>query len=225
MCGIIAIVRRPSERPAPDPATVRALLDQARAGVEALESGPTVAALNAATRALADTNRLLYGAPGITTLIADPILLRDVGAECAAIGTALARTEALLDQGELEPAEGFEPVNAAVIRLKDALWAVERDRLRAAAGVADLAGPEPSPSAVAALTSVHQALSAIDRLEVRGRDSAGIEILVRNHGLDFSSPAISQWLAARRDPLFRSQAVATPAGHLAFVYKAAAEIG
>ena len=74
--------------------------------------------------------------------------------------------------------------------------------------------------------SVHQALSAVDRLEVRGRDSAGLHLLVRDHGLDLSSPALRAVLEARAaDPLFGSLAVRTPEGHLSLVYKAAAEIG
>ena len=46
----------------------------------------------------------------------------------------------------------LERVNAALIALKDAVWAVQRDRLRTAAAVADLAGPDAGP---AALEAVH----------------------------------------------------------------------
>src|SRR5204863_6317877 len=66
------------------------------------------------------------------------------------------------------------------------------------------------------------ALSAVDRLEVRGRDSAGLHILVEGHGLDVHSVASDDRTG---DPLFTSMAVRTPEGHLSFVYKAAAEIG
>src|SRR5205814_9646012 len=70
--------------------------------------------------------------------------------------------------------------------------------------------------------AVQVALSGIDRLEVRGRDSAGLHVLVENHGLDVTSlPAGGRM----DDPLFTSMAVRTPEGHLSFVYKAAAEIG
>ena len=81
----------------------------------------------------------------------------------------------------------LEAVNAAVIRLKDAVWAVDNDRVRTARAVADLAGSEPGWAATEAYTSIQQALSAIDRLEVRGRDSAGLHVLVRQHGLDLST--------------------------------------
>ena len=59
-------------------------------------------------------------------------------------------------------------MNAAVIRLKDAVWAIAERPVRTAQAVADLAGSEPGWGAIEAYTSIQQALSAIDRLEVRG---------------------------------------------------------
>ena len=111
-----------------------------------------------------------------------------------AVRLALAEREGALDA---DPAATVaqEAVNAAVIRLKDALWAVQRDRLPTARAVADLAGPLPTPSAVDAFASVQAALSAIDRLEVRGRDSAGLMLLVHGHGLDLTDQAITALLA------------------------------
>ena len=82
----------------------------------------------------------------------------------------------------------LEAVNAAVIRLKDAVWAIDRDRVRTARAVADLAGSEPAGRRSRPTPSIQQALSAIDRLEVRGRDSAGLHVLVRDHGLDLDEP-------------------------------------
>ena len=68
--------------------------------------------------------------------------------------------------------------------------------------------------------------SALDRLEVRGRDSAGLHLLVHGHGLDLDSTGVRALLDQRAaDPLFRNGAVRTPDGMLGFVYKAAAEIG
>src|SRR5437773_2068581 len=65
-------------------------------------------------------------------------------------------------------------------------------------------GGAPGDAALDAYWSVHVALSAIDRLEVRGRDSAGVHLLVTGHRLDPSDPEI-----ARRagDQLFRSGSV------------------
>ena len=36
--------------------------------------------------------------------------------------------------------------------------------------------------------AIQVALSSLDRLEVRGRDSAGLHVLVSDHGLDLSGP-------------------------------------
>ncbi len=120
----------------------------------------------------------------------------------------------------------LEDVNAALVRARDAVWAVGRDRLRAAREVAALAGADPSGAALEAFFSVQVALSAIDRLEVRGRDSAGLHLLVRGHGLDLDEPAIGRLVAARAaDSLFGSGSVRATDCELAFVYKAAAEIG
>jgi hypothetical protein len=86
-------------------------------------------------------------------------------------------------------------------------------------------GP-PCPPGLAAFQSIQIALSALDRLEVRGRDSAGLHVMVTDHGLDLTDPTISRLLDARAtDPLFTSGAVRAPGGHLSFVYKTAAEIG
>ena len=69
-------------------------------------------------------------------------------------------------------------------------------------------------------------LSAIDRLEVRGRDSAGLHLFVWNHGLDESDPSVAGLVAERgADPLYQSESVRWIDGCLSFVYKAAAEIG
>ena len=107
--------------------------------------------------------------------------------------------------------------NAALVRAKDVLWALRRDRLRTAAAVvgAGRAG-RPGQAALAGFLSVQLALSAIDRLEVRGRDSAGLHLFVWDHGLDLDDPELASRLAApqrrpavpvRRGPGGRRRAV------------------
>ena len=86
----------------------------------------------------------------------------------------------------------------------------------------------PAAPALAGFTAVQQALSALDRLEVRGRDSAGLHLLVLGPRArprrDPRSPALLAGRAA--DPLFAlGLGPGAPDGALAFVYKAAAEIG
>jgi glucosamine--fructose-6-phosphate aminotransferase (isomerizing) len=217
MCGIIAVLRRPAQRPAPSPAD---LLDgMARAAAALAEiAAPSDAALHDGLRAaaseLADVNRLLGGVPGVTALVQNAGLSDRLHQAAEHVLHSLADIEHRLDEGALPAGEA---VNAAVVEAKDALWAISRDRLRTAVEVAALTGPEPGQGALAAYTSIQVALSAIDRLEVRGRDSAGLHILVTGAGAEAGN---------RGGPLFTNGAVrALPDGTLSFVYKAAAEIG
>ena len=238
MCGIIAVVRRPSLRQPPGSAEVCDRLEAASQLLAGVLSSKTVFVAPVADAATegADADRLLRGVAGVRALLE----VSGLRIATTNLVDGLARQIAELERHLDSDAQGahalagreLERLNAAVVALKDAVWAVQRDRLRAADGVTGLldgvgpVGEAFSPAAVAVALSIHQALSALDRLEVRGRDSAGLHLLVRNHGLDLSSPALSAVVADRAtDPLFGSMAVRTPAGHLSFVYKAAAEIG
>ena len=204
MCGIIAVLRRPPTRPAPEPAEVLGALHRA------LEGGlPETAA------ALAEANALLSGVPGVMALTQDPHLAVSVEHLVEHICARVDATEQALDAGDV-PAD--EATNALIIEIKDAAWAITRDRLRTAVEVDKLTGPNPTPAAIAAYTSIQVALSALDRLEVRGRDSAGLHILVT--GADLDGPT------SRGGILFTNGAMRRlPDGTLSFVYKAAAEIG
>jgi glucosamine--fructose-6-phosphate aminotransferase (isomerizing) len=223
MCGIIAILRRPSSRRPPSSDEVLAGLDAAWTAV----GGPT--SLVAAAAGLEEVDRALGGTPGVRCLLGDVALATEVERRMARFGDGVARLEAALDAGELPlDAEHLELVNAALVRIKDAAWSIGHDRLRAARAVGELAGTGPGTAAVEAYCSIQVALSALDRLEVRGRDSAGLHVLVEGHGLHLADPEVAALLAERTENrLFTSLAVRAPApaGALAFVYKAAAEIG
>ena len=236
MCGIIAVVRRRSRRRPPTADELLAPLETARSALS--ESAPTegrsVAAvlegLGSAAGSVASVDELLRGTPGVVALTAD----RSLGARVAAAVRRLDQLVSDIDRA-LDDEAGFatrlddaelEGVNAALVRLKDAVWAVGHDRVRTAKSVAALAGPEPGLSAIETFTSVQSALSALDRLEVRGRDSAGLHLLVRGHALDLDEPVTAAELTVRSaDPLFGSGSVRVVGDCLSFVYKAAAEIG
>jgi glucosamine--fructose-6-phosphate aminotransferase (isomerizing) len=231
MCGIVGVVRRRATRPVPDAAGLVRELDRALAAFAAGDrtaSRELVAGLQAVAVAVEAVDDALRGVPGVRALLGDPqsaLLVQD------RIERLTGRFDALeheLDDGlgSTLAASSLEVVNAALVRARDAVWAVGRDRLRTAWEVAALAGAEPSVAALEAFHSVQVALSAIDRLEVRGRDSAGLHLLVRHHALDLDEPAIGRLVAARAaDPLFGSGSVRAVGDQLAFVYKAAAEIG
>ncbi|MBU3703138.1 MAG: SIS domain-containing protein, partial [Ilumatobacteraceae bacterium] len=100
------------------------------------------------------------------------------------------------------------------------------DRLRTAREVEALAGLQSSPEALDGYLAIQQALSAIDRMEVRGRDSAGIGVVVWGHGLTADRlPAGTTWTERCNDPLFVSRSLRITGDVWTFVYKAAAEIG
>jgi len=226
MCGIIAVLRRRSDRPVPAPDELTAILRGAADEVAAAPVADLGRTLSAVVERVEALDRLLRGTAGIKALLGERALPGTIDGLVESIAAALDDREAALDDAELTGID-LESANAAVVRLKDATWTVRRDRLRTARAVADLAGSEPTASAIEAFASVQAALSAIDRLEVRGRDSAGLNVLVRGHGFDLGDDAVASLLTSRAaDPLFVDGAVRiTPEGHLSFVYKAAAEIG
>ena len=224
MCGIIAVLRRASARPAPTAASLRAAMAAAE---HALAAAIDVDRLTAAERALAGLDGALRGVPGLLALLADRALADELAARAQALAGWLVTFEAAIDgdaaAAAVDPA--VEERNRALVRLKDALWAVRRDRLPHAAGVRALAGEAvPHAAAAASWSSLQLALDALNRLEVRGRDSAGVSILVT--GVDPDAPALRSLRTARdNDPLFQDGSVRAEDGCLAFVYKHAAEIG
>ena len=229
MCGIVAIVRRRTQRQQPKAAD---LLDQLSAVVvrSRRSFGPTDGAdmatmIASAAQSLAAVDRQLRGEAGLAAMISQPDLVPGIEERLVEIGTNVEAVEAGLD-AKGDSVDGLEAINASMVELKDAIWSLERDRLRAAREVIELAGPDVAGARLAAMFSIQQALSNIDRLEVRGRDSAGIHITVRNHGLDLDSAPVQSLMTSRlHDPLFVDRSVAQTSTGLGFVYKAAAEIG
>ena len=142
------------------------------------------AALADAAAEVESVDARLRGTPGVRALLADRSLGVAIEHQVELLELALATIDVELDSRLLAAStEGLstgelEAINAALVRTRDAVWAVGRDRLRTARAVADLAGTELGAAAIEAFTSVQVALSAIDRLEVRGRDSAGLHVLV-----------------------------------------------
>jgi glutamine---fructose-6-phosphate transaminase (isomerizing) len=221
MCGIIAVVQRPSGRALPDAGD---LVARVEAAARALTEGTDVAAaVGAAADELEAVDAALRGTAGVRALLAAPADVERLDALLADLESEAARFEATADEGGL-PLTGaaLESFNAGLIRFKDATWALRRDRLRTAREVGALAGDGAGRAAIEAYAAVQAALSSIDRLEVRGRDSAGLHLLVEGHGLDLAGEDLG---ARTADPLFQSLAVRTPEGHLSLAYKAAAEIG
>jgi glucosamine--fructose-6-phosphate aminotransferase (isomerizing) len=212
MCGIVGVVSRPPTRPAPSRAELIAALD------EALSARPDASSV---AEGVQRVDHLLRGVPGIVALVDQYETVAAITARLDALDAFADEQEALLESSTMS-SEQIEGESATLIALRDALWAVRRDRLRSASEVAKLAGREAGVAALAGYHAVQQSLSAIDRLEVRGRDSAGLHLFVWNADLDDADPGVS---ARTSESLFQSGSVRHHDGCWSFVYKAAAEIG
>jgi glutamine---fructose-6-phosphate transaminase (isomerizing) len=216
MCGIIGVISRPPDRPIPEAGEILGALD------EAIASRPD---LEAVTRTVRGADHLLRGLPGVLALIDRHELVSAIVARLDQLDAFVAEVDQALER-DVTDVDELERTGAQLISLRDSLWAIRRDRLRTAREVAVLGGRDASVGAVAGYLSVQQALSGLDRLEVRGRDSAGLHVFVWSHGLEPADPAVADMVSARRlDPLFQSGSVRWVDGCLSFVYKAAAEIG
>jgi len=216
MCGIIALVGRPARRSAPTVAEIVQHLDAA------IASGRNMAD---ATSYLVKVNELLKGVPGAVALIDNHELVTAITSRLDQVGATIA----VIDEGlenSVADADELERSAAALIALRDVTWSIGQDRLRTARLVRDLAGRDAGIAAVAGYLTIQQAFSALDRLEVRGRDSAGIHVFVWGHGFSADDPSVISALSVRaHDELFQNRSVRFIDDTLSFVYKAAAEIG
>ena len=216
MCGIVGILPRPGSRPAPAPADVIALLDDAvTAGEDFVLAGGSLAA----------ADQLLRGDAGIRTLAGNLTLAADINSRLDVIDVRIDEAERALDSARLDSVT-LDARSQVLSRVKDASWSIRRDRLRTADEVHALAGRSASDTQLSGYLSIQQALSAIDRMEVRGRDSAGISVLVTSPSFADTVGDLHAAVAERStDPLFTDKSVRRVGTTLVFVYKAAAEIG
>ena len=230
MCGIVAVLSRPDDRSAPNLAAGAEALDRAAELVRSWgtsdDSGDR--GLDEAVTAAETTARAFRGFAGLRPLLVDADV---IAPSVSRLGEALTRFEQLLDQqaGGLGTAR-VESLNVLLVRLKDAQFAIERDRIGNVERVRGLAGGSTREEHLRVAYDCNVALNSLDRLEVRGRDSAGLHIFVRG---DFAAMLadleieISERTAI---PLFTHQAVrrvATKDGGsvFSFVYKVSAEVG
>ena len=223
MCGIIAVVRRPSTRPTPTRSDVLELLT----GIgDLVDAGDEPSKLKDTADRLVVADSLLRGVPGLKLLLSDRSTATEIGQHVDRLWTAVGAIEAHLDGGSRLSTAELEERNRELIRLKDGLWAIQRDRLRCAESVSTLIDGGRENAQLEGFLSIHQTLSAIDRLEVRGRDSAGIHLMIHGHALDLSNPGVAAEIQRRSgDANFQSGSVRVVGEALSLVYKTAAEIG
>lgn len=234
MCGIVGILMRPHPGPAIDSRELLEGLAAAGRAAEAAvadsdraEAQSLAAALSAAASELAGWDRRLRARPAVRSLVRDETLRAAIADALRPCSAAVTRLKAGLDTGGARFGDaGLEAVNRAAAALADAEWAIRRDRLRTAVEVDALAPAGAGDAGLDVLIAVQQAFSSLDRLEIRGRDSAGLFLLLSGHGLDPDDAAIRAGLDGRAgDPLFSHRAVIRGGGRIGLVYKCAEEVG
>ncbi len=108
------------------------------------------------------------------------ILLEDM---CRSLREFAACEEKMIDESaERFSTDQIEGINGRFIALKDLVWALDRDILSAFSRVKNLRKKNRSSRAgegeLGRYRKIDLLLNTLDRIEVRGRDSAGIEILL-----------------------------------------------
>ena len=234
VCGIVAVIGRRDDRDALEASAVvgrlidagALLADVIVAGAD-FASAPAASAdfaaqLEAAARVLREADEALRSLPGVRLLVEDAKCVLDIEAALAQVDARIAEID-----GAVEAGAHMERILVALGELKDHSFALRRDRLRMAREVVGLWGGTPPPAAAGGLWSIQVALSALDRLEVRGRDSAGLQVFVRGAHIeaDATQGAAGSLSGRLVDPLFGTGAVRNTPDGLAFVYKTASEIG
>ena len=134
MCGIVAILGQPAG-PAPKPEEVLAGLERALVALEVPAPAATssaspdgsawIASLSAAATALDEVDAGLRTDVGVRLLVEREDLCGEIEERVTAIDARLNGLEGGLDVGALRVAGGdLERLNAALVRAKDAAWAV-----------------------------------------------------------------------------------------------------
>ena len=181
MCGIIAIVSRPPQRPAPEPASLLEGLDRALA----LVGDPAAVA-----EAAAEVDAALRGLPGVLALADRHELVASIEVRLDQLDAYSEAVEAAL--ADESPASTPMPWNERTVLRYASATCCGRS---VATASAPRARSTPSLDATrrcqlaAGYLAIQQALSAIDRMEVRGRDSAGLHVFVWDRRLDLDHPA------------------------------------
>lgn len=225
MCGIVAVLAGEPGREPPEIGSVAEALDAAVGELPFVGTSDLSARLGRCAECVERADVSLRGIAGLLCLAGNPSAALRLGSQLDALHAEVERLEATLDHHGTGESE-LESVNSGLTHLKDAVWAVRHDRLETLERALELSGRDASCESIVAFAQIEIALRAIDRLEVRGRDSAGLLVAVTEHDVDLSSPAVGVLLEGRLDDqLLRSGSVRVGAGALCFVYKAAAEIG
>ncbi|HLQ55111.1 MAG TPA: SIS domain-containing protein [Streptosporangiaceae bacterium] len=170
--------------------------------------------------------RLLARPGAAAVLLREPDTRRILEARADDLLRQLAQLDAAADDHSRDWGAGTtERLQSSLRAATDVAYALRHDRLSPVGRVAELsvlAGAVDERQIVGYL-ALDGVLAALDRLEVRGRDSAGISVFVRLDADDLRLLGDAVW--KRADPLLRHGSTRVTSSGVVFVYKRAAIIG
>ncbi len=220
MCGIIAIARQKSSKVPPKGKDIKV-----EASLDSLGTIKSHEDITKSIHRLLIVKDRLTGAAGINALINDNEFRVYLQGLCTNITESITTFELeLVKRGT--NSQKLETLNADLTTLKDLIWHIERDRVLVSISVEELLAGRKDDRFIEVFLSIQQILAGLDRLEVRGRDSAGVHLMIQNHGLDFKNPGTIQEIKRRaNDPSYKSGSIRVMDNALSVVYKVASEIG
>ena len=220
MCGIIAIARQKSSKVPPKGKDIKV-----EASLDSLGTIKSHEDITKSIHQLLIVKDRLTGAAGINALINDNEFRVYLQGLCTNITESITIFELeLVKRGT--SSQKLETLNADLTTLKDLIWHIERDRVLVSISVEELLAGRKDDRFIEVFLSIQQILAGLDRLEVRGRDSAGVHLMIQNHGLDFKNPGTIQEIKRRaNDPSYKSGSIRVMDNALSVVYKVASEIG
>jgi len=190
-CGLAGILTIKKHRPEGTPPDIVSSLEEVlpavrREGMAALLAGVTEPLRYlGGEEPLAELERLVLSLKeegSFLSLVLSPDKTRRLAA-CAGEAKAFAAAEEkLLEENAFRfTTADIEILNSRLVLLRDIAWALEKDVLENIGRTTSLAGGQdlpPSPAALKKYAQLNYLLNSLDRLEVRGRDSAGIQLSV-----------------------------------------------
>lgn len=204
MCGIVAFVRKPTVIEAADLSDLPVLLSSLKTDSASL--------VNSDIALLSARSRDCVSLGGAIALVKDVKLRTDIRETADTVRVAV--DDALAQDVNLSELD-----KENLLSINDALWAMSKDACASADQISDFISTHADPSniennAIAIYRSINLVLRSIDRIEVRGRDSAGIGICLTsvNNATNISSESHIHVVDGEQPRAY-------------FTYKRAAEIG
>lgn len=230
MCGIVAVL--PSYDPtllrSHDPLVVReAIPTTAIAWRSRLGEPDLIAAeLDRLAGDCQAADRVLARPGAAAVLLGDQALYRLLAAAADDLLGDLADLDVTTDdRSRAWGADATERLHRSLRNALDAAYSLRYDRLSPVGRIAELSAPAGAigERQIVSYLAIDRALTALDRLEVRGRDSAGISVFVSLDADDLK--VIGDAVCKRGDALLRHGSTRVTSRGVAFVYKRAAIIG